>query len=85
MTVRVKLERNKMSRRYTLLWSDDLPIQEPSEWNGMVGETRESLTCAQDLLKCWSKKKTGLNAALDEHPDLRGHVESLFGCGAVRK
>ena len=73
MTVRVKLERNKMSRGYTLLWSDDLFLsRNPSEWNGIVGETRESLAWAQDLLRCWSKKKTGLNAALNEHPDIRG-------------
>lgn len=73
MTVRVKLERNKMSRGYTLLWSNDPFLsRSPSEWNGIVGETRESLTWAQDLLKYWSKRKNGLNAALNEHPDIRG-------------
>ena len=66
MTVRTKLERNKMSRGYTLLWSDDaFPLNGTSEWNGIVGETRESLTWAQHLLRCWSKRKTGLNAALN--------------------
>ena len=73
MTLRTKLERNKMSRGYTLLWSDDaFPLNGTTEWNGIVGETRESLTWAQHLLKCWSKRKTGLNAALNEHPDIRG-------------
>src|SRR6185312_1552823 len=44
MTVRVKFERNKMSRGYRLLWSDDLfQSRNPSEWNGIVGKTRESL------------------------------------------
>jgi len=45
MTVWVKFERNKMSRGYTLLWSDDLfQSRNSSERNGIVGETRESLT-----------------------------------------
>lgn len=82
MTVWVKFERNKMSRGYTLLWSDDLfQSRNSSERNGIVGETRESLTWAQDFLQCWSKKKTRLNAALlDENPGIRGPVESLFDC-----
>ena len=87
MTVRVKFERNKMSRGYRLLWSDDLfQSRNPSEWNGIVGKTRESLTWAQDLLKCWSKKKTRLNdALLDEHSDIRGGTWSRFLIAAVRK
>ncbi len=73
MPVRVKLERNKMSRAYTFLWSDDPFLsRNSSEWNGIVGETRESPTWAQDLLKCWSKKKNDLNAALNELPGMRG-------------
>jgi hypothetical protein len=82
MTVRVKLARNKMSRGYTLVWSDDpLLSRNPSEWNGIVGETRESLTWARDLLKCWSKRKAGLNAALNEHPNIRGTWSRSFVAG----
>ena len=60
MTVRTKLESNKMSRGYTLVWSDDaFLIRSVCEWNLIVGETRESLTWAQHLLRCWSKRKNG--------------------------
>ncbi len=72
MTVRTKLERNKMSRGYTLLWSSDSSSRNTSEWNGIVGETRESLHGARNLLRGWSKRKKALNAALNEHPDVRG-------------
>jgi len=68
MTVRTKLESNKMSRGYTLVWSDDaFLIRSACEWNGIVGETRESLTSGQHLLRCWSKRKNGLSVALNEH------------------
>jgi hypothetical protein len=82
MTVRTKLERNKMSRGYTLLWSENpCAGTNTSEWNGIVGETRESLNWAQALLRCWSKRKNGLNAALNEHPDIRGTWSSSLVAG----
>ena len=82
MTVRTKLERNKMSRGYTLLWSDDpFESRDASEWNGIVGKTRESLNWAQTLLRCWSKRKNGLNAALNEHPGITGTWRSSLIAG----
>jgi len=72
MTVPTGLERNNISRGYTPLGPmvPSYPGIHPSGTE--LWEIRESLTWAQDLLKCWSKRKSGLNAALNEHPNIRG-------------
>jgi hypothetical protein len=72
MAVRVKLERNKMSRRHTLVWSDDPPIREPIRLERNRGrDTRESPLGTRSL-EMLVQEEDWLKRRIGEHPDIRG-------------